>query len=146
MMGIALVMGRILGIDYGERRIGVAISDATRTIATPLAVIQYVRIEEACRDIARRLEETGAEKIVVGMPISLGGFRGASAHHVESFTEKLKGVVTVPVETWDERFTTTTAEKALIEGGTRRNRRKQVIDKLAAQIMLQHYLDAQAGS
>lgn len=137
-------MSRILGIDYGERRIGVAVSDATRTIATPLAVIEVDRIEKACEEIERHRRETAAELIVVGMPISLGGFRGASAQYVEAFVERLKELTSVPVETWDERFTTTSAEQALIEGGARRSKRKQVIDKLAAQIMLQHYLDAHA--
>ncbi len=141
-MHVYTVKGRVLGIDYGERRMGVAISDETRTVATPLAVIAYDSIKEACREVEQYRSETSAEEIVVGMPISLGGFHGDSAKRVGEFIENLSRFVSVPIVTWDERFSTVSANQALIEGGARRVKRKQVVDKLAAQIMLQHYLDS----
>ena len=135
-------MARILGIDYGEKRIGVAISDATSTIATPLETLDGTAPQQAAQHIVRLVEERGVERIVVGLPVRMDGSSGPSAEHAKAFGERLMKTGSCPVVYWDERFSSRTAEQALIEGGARRQKRKQVIDKLAAQIILQHYLDA----
>lgn len=138
-------MARTLGIDYGERRIGLAISDPTGTVATPLRVIQVGAPNAVLKEIFACLAEYGVDRIVVGLPMRMDGSMGPAAEKTRGFCEKLREVTDVPVLSWDERFTTVTAQNALIEGGTRRNKRKQVVDKLAAQILLQHYLDTQSG-
>lgn len=135
-------MARILGIDYGERRIGIAISDATATIATPLQTVDGTAPQQAARAIVALAVERGVERIVVGLPLRMDGSSGPSAENAKAFGERLLKAGACPVEYWDERFSSRTAEQALIEGGTRRQKRKQVIDKLAAQIILQHYLDS----
>ncbi len=139
-------MARILGIDYGSRRIGLALSDETETVATPLRVIQYTDEFAALSSIAEAVRESSAALIVMGMPLNMNGTRGPAAERVDAFVAKLKERVGVPIRLWDERMSTVSAERALIAGGARRDRRKQVVDKLAAQIMLQHFLDAQAGT
>ncbi|HMP71746.1 MAG TPA: Holliday junction resolvase RuvX [Kiritimatiellia bacterium] len=136
-------MGRILGVDYGTHRIGIASSDPMQMFASALEVIPATpvaaclsRLEELCR----RQE---VERVVVGLPLNMNGTKGPAAEAAEAFAEKLRGVVAVPVVLWDERLTTKSAHDALIEAGTRREKRKDVVDKVAAQILLQHYLDAQ---
>lgn len=138
-------MARTLGIDYGEKRIGLALSDDTGTVATPWRTIQVESHPKAAREIIADVERQLVEKIVVGLPMRMDGSSGPAAEKARAFAELLEAAASVPVVFWDERFSTRTAEQALIEGGTRRNRRKQLVDKLAAQIILQHYLDAQAG-
>lgn len=135
-------MSRILGIDYGERRIGVAISDATATVATPLQTFDGTAPQQSARAIIQLAMERGVERIVVGNPVRMDGSMGPSAEKAKAFGERLVKSGSLPVEYWDERFSSRTAEQALIEGGTRRQKRKQVIDQLAAQIILQHYLDS----
>ncbi len=138
-------MARVLGIDYGERRIGLALSDPTGTVATPLRVIQVQNPGGVVRDILACVQEYKVDRLVVGLPMRMDGSLGPAAEKTRAFADRLKETAPVPVEFWDERFSTVTAQQALIEGGTRRNKRKQLVDKLAAQILLQHYLDAQAG-
>ncbi len=138
-------MARLLGIDYGERRIGVALSDESATIATPLRVITVQGRDQAVRDVIALAQTHGAQRIIVGRPVRLDGGDGPAAEKALGFGRALQEAGGLPVGFWDERYSTRTAEQALIAGGARRNRRKQVVDKLAAQIILQHYLDAQAG-
>ena len=138
-------MARVLGIDYGERRIGLALSDPTGTVATPLRVIQVQNPGGVVRDILACVQEYKVDRLVVGLPLRMDGSRGPAAEKAQAFADRLQETSPVPVVFWDERFSTVTAQQALIEGGTRRNKRKEVVDKLAAQILLQHYLDAQAG-
>lgn len=137
-------MPRILGLDYGQRRLGFAVSDPDGIVATPLCVIERTSDRQALQELARLCGETGAEKIVVGLPVHMDGRRGEEAERVSAFAERAAARLGVPVETWDERLTTRSAERVLIEAGTSRRRRKEVVDKLAAQIMLQNYLDAHA--
>lgn len=139
-------MSRILGLDFGERRLGFAVSDADEVLATPLCVAHCRNRQEALREVERLCRETGATKLVVGLPIQMNGSRGTQAENVLAFVEELASRLPVPIETWDERLTTRTAESVLIEAGASRRRRKEVVDKLAAQIMLQNYLDAKASS
>lgn len=138
-------MPRFLGLDYGERRLGFAVSDAGGTISMPLVVVQVRSRDHAMAEIERLVRETGAETLVVGLPLNMDGTIGPKAVEVNTLVEKLAPRLPVPVETWDERLTTKSAERVLIEANTSRRRRKEVVDKLAAQIMLQSYLDAHAG-
>lgn len=133
---------RVVGVDLGSRRIGVAVSDATGTLASPHLVLQ--RSGDAATDHRRLAEvvgEVGAERVVVGLPLSLSGGAGPAARAAVEEAASLASVVGVPVETFDERLTTVSAERALREGGTRARARRGVIDKAAAAVMLQAWLD-----
>lgn len=130
---------RILGLDIGERRIGVALGDPGGTIASPLTII--TRSESDLHEILRLAAEHSVERIVVGMPRSLDGSLGRQAELVQAFVDRISRATAIPVETWDERFSTVAAEKALIETGMKREKRKQHRDALAAAFILQGYLD-----
>ena len=136
---------RVVGIDLGTRRIGVAVSDATGTLASPHAVIR--RSADPAADLRRLAEvvaELGAERVVVGLPLSLSGRAGPAARAAVEESEALAAVVHVPVDTYDERLTTVSAERALRSGGTRAKAQRGVIDMAAAAVMLQSWLDGQA--
>ena len=137
--------GRILGLDPGERRLGFALSDPTAFLATPLRVETLEQPNQAANVVTRVCEEIKPVMLVVGLPVNMDGSRGPAAQKVLQLVETLRGRLAIPVETWDERLSTKSAHDVLIEAGTRRDRRKQVVDKLAAQIMLQNYLDAHAA-
>lgn len=136
--------GRIMGLDVGEVRTGIALSDPLRIIAQAHRVIEakpYQRAAEAIRDI---VEEQGVVRIVVGLPLDQNGQRGPQAEKVIGFVEVLRNAVAVEVCMMDERFTTAAAERSLLQAGMRRKGRKEVIDKVAAQQILQTYMDRQA--
>ncbi|NCC50373.1 MAG: Holliday junction resolvase RuvX [Spartobacteria bacterium] len=135
-------MGRLLGIDYGQRRIGVALSDPCRIIASPLEMIPNSSDKEVLQRIRTLCKEHEVDGIVIGLPLNMDGTAGPIAEYVTAFAEKLRAATPLPVACWDERLSSKSAENALIEGGTRREKRKQLIDKIAAQIILQHYIDA----
>jgi len=103
---------RVLALDYGAVRTGVAISDATGTIAQPLGVVERAATERGIAEVRALVDEHGAESVVVGMPLTLRGERGAQADETEAFVEALRSVLDVPVETYDERFTTAIAARA----------------------------------
>ena len=131
-----------MAIDWGERRIGVALSDESRIIASPHEVIK--RGNSLDRDLGRIADiadECGVEVIVFGLPRRLNGTMGPAAEGVIEVVERLREKVTLPVETWDERLSTAAAERALIGGDVSRNKRKQKIDQVAAALFLQAYLD-----
>ncbi len=138
-------MGRVLGVDHGERRIGLAISDPDGVLASPLETVD-VRDGDPAAAVARVCARKGAERVVVGLPLHLNAQEGTAAEKARAFAEALHIRTGLPVELWDERLTTVTAQKALIEGGVRRKRRKQLVDGLAARIMLQHYLDSRPAA
>ncbi|MFH0909487.1 MAG: Holliday junction resolvase RuvX [bacterium] len=138
-------MGRILGVDYGARRIGFAVSDPTQIIASADEVVTIQNPGEAANRTAGKVRRTGAEEIVVGLPRNMDGSEGASAQKAREFVELLRKKTHVPVAMWDERLSTKSAHDILIEAGTRREKRKGLVDKIAAQIMLQNYLDAKGG-
>lgn len=138
-------MPRVLGLDYGERRLGFAVSDTGGIVALPLVVVHVTSDREAAAAVREQVAAAQAEKLVIGLPINMNGSLGPVAQHVKSFVELLQKQLSIPVETWDERLTTKSAEDVLIGAGASRKRRREVVDKLAAQIMLQHYLDAHAG-
>lgn len=132
-------MGRILALDPGTKRVGVAISDALGITAQPLEVIAADR---ALERISELIDEYDVEQVVVGLPISLDGSEGSSAAAARSLGEKVRRSVPIPVAYVDERFTTRTAEASLIEANVRRRRRKDVVDKVAAAVILREYLAA----
>ena len=127
---------RVLALDYGAARTGVAVSDATGTIARPLGVVERAASEHGLAEVRELVLEHQADRIVVGMPVTLRGERGAQALETDTFVEALRGVVGVPVETYDERFTTTLAAR---EGGAAAE------DARAAAHLLESYLERLAG-
>lgn len=140
-----LPAGRWLGLDYGSRRIGVAISDPTGTIATPLTTVENTGPHTVIAALRRVVTEAGAVGVVVGLPVRTGGEEGPEAAAAREFAARLGAALALPVRLWDERLTTASAERALIEGGVRRERRRELIDRIAAQMMLQSFLDARAA-
>ncbi len=135
--------GRILGLDPGERRIGVAVSDLTGTIASPVRYID-TQSESVLDAVSAMCDEEGVVTVVVGLPIGLDGSEGASAERARAFGAEVAEATGLPVEFQDERFTSHTAETALIAGGMKRKARKETRDKVAAAVMLQNYLDRAA--
>jgi len=133
---------RILGLDFGARRIGVAISDPTGSTAQPLTVIEKKDDEAAIRRISELVDKYEVDEIVVGLPVSMSGELGAQARTVLAYVEKLKAKLKLPIKVWDERLTTLFAERSLLEADVKRGRRKEVVDKVAAAIMLQGYLES----
>jgi putative Holliday junction resolvase len=134
---------RVMGLDVGDRRIGVALSDELGITATPRHVLKRDGREWAA--IARFAEEEGVEEIVVGVPRSLRGELGPQAEKVLAFITTLRARVSVPVQEWDERLSTAQAERVLLDADTSRARRREVIDKLAAAVILQSFLDYKAA-
>ncbi|MFQ5789628.1 MAG: Holliday junction resolvase RuvX [Acidobacteriota bacterium] len=132
---------RFMGLDVGERRIGIALSDELGMIASPWESLQRVSLQ---KDVARLTELASRERvteILVGMPLSLDGSYGPQAKKVTRFIHALREDCGVEVTPWDERFTTVAAERALLEGDLSRSRRRRVVDKVAAALLLQGYLD-----
>src|SRR5262245_55930786 len=127
-----------MALDVGDRNIGVATSDELEITAGPRAVL--ARNGRELDEIERIVVEEGVGEIVVGMPVSLGGFRGPQAEKVSAFVEALRRRIAVPVRLWDERMSTVEAERVLLEADTSRSRRKRVIDKVAATVILEGYL------
>lgn len=134
-------MGRILGIDFGTKRIGSAVSDPRGQIATPLEVYQRRDAAQDARYFRRLIDENEVDRIVVGLPVHLGGGEGSSAALARTFGAWLGELTGRPVVYYDERFTTSDAEESLIAAGLKRSQRKGLRDMLAARILLQNYLD-----
>ena len=132
---------RVLGIDVGTVRVGLAVSDETYTLATPLATIPNDSRTMWAR-IAREMEDRDVDRVVIGLPRRLDGSEGDASVHARQFAADLAERSAIPIELWDERFTTTIAERSLIESGVRRKRRREVIDAVAAAVLLQSWLDA----
>src|SRR5947209_4953389 len=127
---------RILAIDHGNKRIGVAISDELKMIAQPLEFIPAKPFHGFLSRLEELLTDKEVELILVGMPRNMNGSYGGSALKVEEFVEELKSAFPVPIRTWDERLTSAQANRILIEHGARRQDRKQNVDKMAAAILL----------
>lgn len=138
---------RALGLDLGERRIGVAVCDSAGTLATPHVVL--TRTGDRHRDharIAALVDETGAEVVVVGLPLSLDGTAGPAANGVQAEVAELRNRLDVRVVTSDERLTTVEARRRLDARGLKRRQQRRLVDMLAATVILQSWLDAQAPS
>lgn len=135
-------MPRILGLDVGKKRIGVAVSDPLNITAQGLDTINRKDTKTVLDKIHALIKEYDAEKIVVGLPINMDGSKGNSAELVEEFTALLKKDISIEIELLDERLTTAQGERILLEADVSRKRRKLVADKIAAQLILQTYLDS----
>jgi len=137
---------RVLGIDLGSKRIGIALSDRSGTIASPLLVLQRTGSTKEDHDNIRLLvEEEECEAVVVGLPLSMDGSVGKAASAAIAEAKQLATVVNVPVSTYDERLTTVSADRAMIEAKMNAQARRRVVDKIAAAVMLQAWLDRQAN-
>jgi len=132
---------RILGIDLGEKRIGISISDELGITAQGLPTINSINEKEDLKNIKKIIDKYQVEKIILGLPINMNGSLGKQAKKAISFAEKLKSSFQLPVELEDERLSTSEAEKLLIKADRSRKKRKKVIDKMAAIIILQSFLD-----
>ena len=134
---------RILGIDYGDRRVGIAVSDEGALIASGLPTFQRKGNDRGLIEHVRRLcEEYGVERIVVGLPINMDGSIGPRARLTAEFANRLRNALGLEVETWDERLTSEQADRLMLAADLSRARRKKQRDRVAAHLILQSYLDA----
>lgn len=134
---------RVLALDVGERRIGVAMSDATGTLAAPLTTLNGRVRDRAIAQIAALVHEHSVDDVVVGWPLNMNGEAGPQAQHVRLFADALEAVIGRAVALFDERLTTVVAEQILREMGLRPEKRRERIDEVAASVILQDYLDHQ---
>lgn len=137
---------RILALDYGTKRIGVALSDELGWTAQPLETYRRKTLEADLAHIAALVREHEAAEVVLGLPIRTTGELGPEAAAVEHFRQRLQPLLPVPIVTWDERHTTQSAEELLIRADLSRAKRRQVVDRVAAAILLQSYLTDRPGS
>lgn len=133
---------RTLGIDHGSVRVGLALSDELGMLATPLETVEAPRALKRIREL---IAEKRITRVVVGLPRNMDGSYGPKAEEVRRFADSLKTALSIEVHLWDERLTTLGVERMLIEADVSRKRRKEVVDKLAAQQILQGWLDAQSA-
>lgn len=136
-------MKRIMALDVGDRRVGVAVSDPLRIIARSLSVVKRDTDVSAVEQIQALIHEHDVGRLIVGLPRSLSGGIGPQAQAVEAFARELESAVEVPLEMWDERLSTITAARMLTERGQSARDQKKTIDAVAAAVILQDYLDAQ---
>ena len=132
---------RILGLDVGTKRIGVSMSDELLLTAQGMQTIYRNDLERDLEMIAKLVKEYSVLEVVVGLPLSMDGSHSAKTKEVVEFMDNLSRAIDVPIKTWDERLTTVMAERAMLEGDMSRAKRRKLTDKLAAQIILQGYLD-----
>jgi putative Holliday junction resolvase len=132
---------RLLGLDVGTKTVGLALSDVTRSIATPYHTVRRTKFTEDAKLIQEAVEEHQVGALVIGLPINLDGSEGPRAQSTRAFARNLAARVKVPMVFWDERLSTAAVERHLIEAGASRKRRAQVIDRMAAAYILQGALD-----
>ncbi|MFC1621501.1 Holliday junction resolvase RuvX [Candidatus Omnitrophota bacterium] len=135
---------RILALDVGEKRIGVALSDALNIIAQGLETIERADDKATLTKIRELIKQYDVGKIIVGMPLNMDGSKGPSARSMEGFISLMKKDIEVAIEVVDERLTTAQGERILLEADVSRKKRKRSIDRIAAQLILQTYLDLHA--
>ncbi|MEJ8304078.1 Holliday junction resolvase RuvX [Saccharibacillus sacchari] len=135
---------KLLGLDYGDRRIGVAVSDAFGWTAQGIEVIQRREDGSHLQRIVELAKLNEAEEVVVGLPKNMNGTIGPRGELCIEFAESLRELLGLPVHLWDERLTTVSAERTLLEADVSRKKRKQVVDKIAAGLILQNYLDSKS--
>lgn len=137
-------MARVLALDVGERRIGVAVSDPTGILARPLTTIVRASRQADFQAIAALVEEHAIERVIVGLPLSLDGTEGPQARQTRRYGERLAAALEVPIEYWDERYSSAVAGDILREKGRQRRQVRGELDAAAAAVILQSYLDAEA--
>jgi putative Holliday junction resolvase len=133
---------RIMGLDLGSKTIGVAVSDPLTITAQVLTSIHRTTLEKDLEAIVRLAEEYQIQELIVGLPINMDGSRGGAVDRVETFIGQLEPRLSVRIVPWDERLSTVAAERILLEGDLSRAKRRKVIDRLSAAIILQGYLDS----
>lgn len=133
--------GALIGLDPGTKTIGVALSDATRLVANPLETIRRTKFKEDAARLAQLVGDHAVKGIIVGLPLNMDGSAGPRAQSVRAFVRNLSALFDVPISYWDERLSSVAAERVLLEADTSRRRRAEVIDKMAASIILQGALD-----
>lgn len=146
---LAEIMGRnqpILGLDIGTKTIGLALSDLTRTIASPLETLQRGKFKDTVLRLRTIIDEHGIGALVLGLPINMDGSEGPRAQSVRQFAANLAEVIDIDICFWDERLSTVAVEGAMLEADLTRARRKQLVDKLAATYILQGALDRMANA
>lgn len=136
-------IGRIMALDIGQKRTGVALSDETRLISSPHCVVNTEPRKEWIKNLTNIISEYEVKEVLVGIPLNQFGEEGEDAQNIRKYVAVLREAISIPVVEWDERFSTVQAERALISADMSRKNRKQVIDKVAAAIILQSYLDSQ---
>ncbi|MEX0718494.1 MAG: Holliday junction resolvase RuvX [Planctomycetaceae bacterium] len=134
--------GRLLGMDYGTKRVGVALSNPDQTIASPLETWEGQDEAQEERRLKTLVEDYGVAGLVIGLPVHMSGAEGGMAAEARAFGKYLAAVTGLPVRFWDERFTSIEADEHLLSADLSRKKRKGIRDRLAAQILLQNYLDA----
>jgi putative Holliday junction resolvase len=132
---------RFLGLDVGDKTIGVALSDESQTLASGVETYRRIGPKKDLKAIAELVRRHDVAEVIVGLPLRLDGTAGPQAQKVLAFIEALRPVVRIPVVPWDERFTTVAAQHALIEADVSRKNRRAVVDKVAAILILQSHLD-----
>jgi putative Holliday junction resolvase len=132
---------RILAIDFGVKRMGLAVSDALGITAQGLPTLHRTRLKDDLQKIQELTEEYSAERVIVGNPLGHGGGETTMSRHAAEFAEKLRRRVSCPVDFWDERLTSVEANRALRETGLSLGKRQQAVDRVAATLLLQSYLD-----
>ena len=132
---------KVMGLDFGDVRIGVALSDPSRFLASGYETYTRKTTEKDLEHLAQIIADNKVKKVVFGLPLNMDGTKGVRVEKTEAFADKLKAKCNVEIDYYDERLSSVTAEEILIEAGVRREKRKEVIDKLAATIILQSYLD-----
>lgn len=132
---------RLLGLDLGTKTIGMALSDVTRSVATPYHTLRRTKFTGDAKAIAAAIAENGVGALVIGLPINFDGTEGPRAQSTRAFARNLAPLIEVPILLWDERLSTAAVERHLIEAGASRKRRAEVIDRMAAAYILQGALD-----
>jgi putative holliday junction resolvase len=132
---------RLLGLDLGTKTIGMALSDVTRSVATPYHTIRRSKFTADAKAIAAAIADNGVGALVIGLPLNLDGTEGPRAQSTRAFARNLAPLIEIPILFWDERLSTQAVERHLIEAGASRKRRAEVIDRVAASYILQGALD-----
>lgn len=140
------LMRRVLGVDYGRARIGVAISDELGLLAHPVETVPAAKLNAAAARVAEIARERDVERVVLGLPRQMSGQLGTAAEEVNAFAEKLRPLLPCPLTLWDERLSTTAAHRALRDSGQKTRQTRGVVDQVAAQMILQGYLDSRQHS
>ena len=133
---------RVLAIDHGTKRVGMALSDELQTVATPVGFFSPKPMADFLAHLRKIISEKGVQEIIVGMPRNMDGSYGPSAENVRRFIGILEREILLPIKSWDERLTSVQANRSLVDAGVRRGERKEKADATAAAILLQSYLDS----
>lgn len=142
---VILASARLMGLDLGTKTIGIAISDASRTVATPLETMRRTKFTEDAKRLVQLATEKDVFAIILGLPLNMDGSEGPRAQATRAFARNLQGHTDLPIIFWDERLSTVAVERTLLEADSSRKRRAEVIDKMAAAFILQGVLDRLAN-